>query len=60
MTVAEFYLLEYAYEHGYSLQETMKLITSGIKKIETNEKCDEIRDKNWVCYHKDVMPQLIE
>ncbi len=54
MTVAEFYLLEYAYEYGYSLKETMELITSGVKKIETNDKSSKNSDENWVCYHKDV------
>lgn len=59
MTVAECYLLKYAYEHGYSLEETMELITSGLKKTETDKKHNEISDKNWVCYRNDISPQNI-
>ncbi len=41
MTVAEFYLFQFAYEQGYSTQETMDLVESVTQMlVETKEKSE--------------------
>lgn len=52
MTVAEYYLLKFAYEQGYSVEETLEFMISGYKESVPND-----FDGNWVCKHNDVSPQ---